>query len=82
MRATSACAFPSTKKTFGVESERTSVSIPTRSMSSRRFATSVIGAVTPKKRAPLKRMIRWPVGLVPKEKSAPPRSMREKYAGG
>jgi hypothetical protein len=78
----SACAFPSTKYTFGVESERTSVSMPTRSMSSRRFATSVIGAVTPKNRAPLYRMIRWPVGLVPKEKSPPLRSMRSKYAGG
>ena len=53
MRATSICALPSAKKTFGVESERTSTSMPTRSMSSRRLPTSVIGAVTPKKRAPL-----------------------------
>ena len=38
--------------TFGVDNETTSTSIPTRSMSSRRLATSVIAGVTPKKRAP------------------------------
>jgi len=43
---------------------------------------AVIGAVTPKKRATLNRMIRCPVGLVPNEKSPPLRSMRSKYAGG
>ena len=51
--ATSGWPLASAKNTFGVERETTSTSMPTRSMSSMRFATSVIGGWMPKKRAPL-----------------------------
>ena len=80
--ATSTCAAPSAKKTFGVDNERIATSMPARSISVRRSVASVIGAVTPKNREPRYRMIVCPDGSVPNEKSPPLRSMSEKYAVG
>ena len=82
IRATSACRAPSAKNTLGVDSDTTSTSIPTRSMSARRSAGSVIGAVTPKNRAPLWRMIVRPVGSVPNEKSPGVFRISSKYDAG
>jgi len=52
--------------------------MPARSISASRSAASVIGAVTPKNREPRYRMIVWPEGSVPNEKSPPLRSMSSK----
>ena len=69
IRATSGCVFSSAKKTLGVESETTSTSMPTRSMSARRRPGSVIGGWMPKKRAPRYLMMVRPVGSLSKVNS-------------
>ena len=69
MRATSGWVFSSAKKTLGVESETTSTSMPTRSMSARRRTGSVIGGWMPKKRAPRYLMMVRPVGSLSKVNS-------------